>query len=394
MGSGLNGVVATIAVVGTDVYVGGYFSATGDEGTSLGRIAIWDTLTSTWESIPNDFSNPVYVIKSVGPRVYFGGNFYNAGPSSNLNYIAYLEGGSWHALGDGLNGEVYDIEVVGESIYTAGAASNLGGDTTCDSLARWDGSDWLPVACGLEDDYVNDIAILGDEIYAGGWITDAGGITEADYIAHWTGSEWEALGTGLNNFVAAQGLWLEGSKLYVSGGFTTAGGVSTANYVAYWDITESDPQWNGLLGLPAQGAVQTVKVVGTRIYIGGNFFDLGGNSDADRIAYWEDGQWHALGKGLNNSVKEIEVVGSDIYVGGTFTATSDGVTTLNRIARWMAVPGTRSATVFQTSMSMSIRLPSAVPRYTWVVSSLNISAQRKAPFIMLPCGMAAAGTIL
>lgn len=73
-----------------------------------------------------------------GTDLYAGGFFTEAG-GSPTNRIAKWDGVSWYPLGDGINNEVNAIAVSGNDVY-AGGIFNLAGGTNVNGLARWDGS--------------------------------------------------------------------------------------------------------------------------------------------------------------------------------------------------------------------------------------------------------------
>jgi hypothetical protein len=80
---GVTGYVRAIAVSGTDVYVGGEFSAVG--GVTANNIAKWDSATGTWSALGSSVTgypinrNGVYAIAVGGDGVYVGGLFNYAG---------------------------------------------------------------------------------------------------------------------------------------------------------------------------------------------------------------------------------------------------------------------------------------------------------------------------
>jgi hypothetical protein len=91
--------------------------------------------------------------------------------------------------------------------------------------------------------------------------------------------------------------------------------------IVRWDGQEWEPLGGGL-----DGAVFTIEVSGSNVYVGGVFDDAGGVFDADRIAWWDGGSWRALGVfpyrgGIffpNAGVRDILVYEEDIYVLGDF----------------------------------------------------------------------------
>jgi Secretion system C-terminal sorting domain len=326
LGSGLNNTVLAIAISGSDVYVGGYFTDAGGNANA-DRIARWDG--NTWNALGSGLNNPVQAIAISGSNVYVGGQFTDAGGNANADRIARWDGSTWNALGSGLNSSVLAIAISGSNVYVGGHFTEAGDNANANRIARWDGSSWNALGNGTSQG-VRAIAISGSDVYIGGDFINVDGNPDADRIVRWDGSTWNALGSGLNNIVYA--IAVSGSNVYVGGLFTDAGGISNADYIARWDGST----WNAL-GSGLNERVFAIAVSGGDVYVGGLFTDASGNSNADYIALWDGSSWNALGSGLSNWVFAIAVSGSDVYVGGTFTD-AGGNPDADRIARWDLTP--------------------------------------------------------
>ena len=93
---GLGNPVLALAVVGDDLHVGGLFTQTGDGTlTDLGRIARYDTVTNTWNALPNQglkgsYSPSVRALTVSSSDLYVGGGFSQTGDGTltNLGYVA------------------------------------------------------------------------------------------------------------------------------------------------------------------------------------------------------------------------------------------------------------------------------------------------------------------
>ncbi len=291
--NGLNSYVNALAVSGTDMYVGGDFSATFDSNLYSGYIAKYSG--GVWSALANQGlhsfidGNNVNALAVSGTDLYVGGYFQRTsdGSVTNLNNIAKYIGGVWSALPhNGLSNQVLALAVSGTDLY-------VGGDFTQ---------------------------------------TEDGGVTNLNYIARYSGGVWSALANnGLNSHVNT--LAVSGTNLYIGGNFTQTadGSVMALHNIAKY----SGGVWSALANYGLDGEVYALAVSGTDLYVGGNFIET---DDANmllfRIAKYSGGAWSALpNNGLNGDVKALAVSGMGLYAGGQFSKTLDGSVNLHNIAR-------------------------------------------------------------
>ncbi len=326
------GTVFSIAIAGSDMYLGGTFS-----GSSLqNNIQKWDGTSLT--SLGVGLNKWVRSMVWDGNSFYLGGDFTSLGSISASRIVKWNPStNSWSALGEGVNGSVYALAWDGASLYVGGSFNAAGGNPAS-RVTKWDPvtSTWLALGDGVNN-IVRSLAVTGNTLYAGGFFTTAGG-NAANRIAKWdaTNSTWSALGDGLNSDVFT--LLLAGSDLYVAGSFTSAGG-NAASRIAKWDTNTST--WSALgSGLNAQAYAMTWD--GSNLYAAGIFTFAGGNS-VNRVAKWEPGTgtWSALATGLNNTVEGLAWSGGNLFATGNFTAASGNQAI--RIAKWDSATSTWSA---------------------------------------------------
>jgi trimeric autotransporter adhesin len=295
-------------VSGTNLYVGGVFSGTGKGGVADG-VAQWNG--NTWSLLGTGIDGGVRALAMVGTNLYAGGQF-RIGAGAN---IAEWNGSSWLPLGAGINGNgVFALAVSGANLYVAGDFTAAGGLLISD-IAQWNGSSWSAVGSSYTAEQplpfrpVQSLAVVGGYLYAGGLFTSVGGNINASYIARWNGANWSALtggtGSGLNGEVNA--VLVSGNSLYLGGRFSQAGGVA-ANCVVQWDGSNWSPLGSGF---PASGPdgpgpyVSALAVSSNLLYVGGDFW-LGGGFGvvANGIAAWNGTNWSALGEGISGSSTE------------------------------------------------------------------------------------------
>ena len=300
-------------------------------------------------------SGDVYAAAFSGGALYVGGDFVNAGGVATADYLARWDGSAWSGLGSNgagngaLNDVVNAITVSGTNIYVGGFFTNAGGDPTADDVAVWNGSGWAGLGSnagnGALTAPVNALAVWGNNIYVGGDFTNAGGVATADHVALWNGSAWSGLGSNasgdgaFNNNVFA--LVTVGSTVYAGGVFTNVGNNAPADYAAKWNGIgwEALGSWPGF---PTQGALEApvaaLAMVGGNLYVGGSFFHAGGVVGADKVAIWNGSAWSGLaGNTLGNSssweVDALSSIGNNVYVGGLFNDAA-GIAQADNLVRW------------------------------------------------------------
>jgi LPXTG-site transpeptidase (sortase) family protein len=371
--------VYALAGVGSDLFVGGEFTQTADATvTNLIDIARYNTITNTWSPLANNgVSGYVAEIAVVGSDLYVGGGFNQTadGSVTNLGNIARydLTTNTWSPLpNNGLNGNVYSIVLLGTNLYVAGSFSQTadGSVTNLRNIARFDlaTSTWSPLANGgLSPGYVNEVIAVGSDLYAVGIFTQtADGAVTLNRIARYNPgmNVWSALANnGLNSSTFTMAV--VGSDLYVAGAFSgTADGTVTLHRIARYDGSA----WSALANDGLNSAVYALTLIGSDLYVGGmgitQTFD-GAVTNLNTIARYDliTNTWNPLSNnGLSGGtfadvVWDIAVVGGVLYAGGDFTQTADGTITLNRIARHGMTaepPASQPETGFQPGVITSL----------------------------------------
>jgi hypothetical protein len=350
--NGVNNFVLSLAVVGDEVVVGGFFTSAG--GVSANRVARFNTQTNTWSSLGTGSSNVVNdrvsALAVVGNEVVVGGVFTSAGGVS-ANYVARFntQTNTWSTLGtgssNGVNDRVSALAVVGNEVVVGGFFTEAGG-VSANRVARFNTqtNTWSTLGTGSSNGVsggsVFALAVVGNEVVVGGWFTEAGGV-KANYVARFNTqtNTWSSLGTGSSNGVNGRvdALAVVGNEVFVGGYFTEAGGVS-ANYVARFNTQTNT--WSTLgtgSSNGVSGTVLALAVVGNEVVVGGSFTEAGGVS-ANYVARFntQTNTWSTLGTGSSNGVgdlvRALAVVGNEVFVGGFFT--SAGGVSANRVARF------------------------------------------------------------
>jgi hypothetical protein len=339
LGDGVNSRVYALAVIDSQLYVGGQFSEAG--GAPANLVAVFDTTQTGndgWSALGDGVNGEVRALAAVGADLYVGGEFNQAGGGA-ANRIAKFDttqsgNAGWAALGDGVNSSVYALAAIDTDLYASGQFL-LAGGATASRIAKFDttqsgNAGWSTLGDGLNN-IPFSLAAIGNHLYVGGFFTEAGG-TATSNIAKFDTTQggnagWSALGDGVNSPVSA--LAAIGTDLYVGGGFTEAGD-AVASRIAKFDIAQTgNAGWSvvGEAGGGLNGRVLAIAANGTDLYVGGRFTAAGGVA-ASRIAVYDTttpgaAGWSALGDGVNAEVNALAVIGDDLYVGGLFTEAGD-----------------------------------------------------------------------
>jgi hypothetical protein len=256
--------------------------------------------------------------------------------------------GGWSSLGNGggptipaLNDRVYAILPVGQKLYFGGQFTNAGGVGAGDRAAIWDGTSWSAIGAGLTNGTAYALAVRGSTVFAGGAFTDAGGHAQADNLAMWNGSSWVAVGnTSIDGPVFA--LKIVGSTLYIGGGFDNVHGIGDADGIVAYDIDANTwsaitPQNEALVGTVSS----IVQSDDGGLYVGSSGTDMAGIDAADFLARYDltSHGWSAVGppapgvSAINNRVRGLFADGPDVYTVGDFTNAA-GIQTADKVAKW------------------------------------------------------------
>jgi hypothetical protein len=85
---GLSGIGCwTLSAIGTDLYIGGLFSAAG--GISAGNVCKYNTITSKFSALGTGANNYVFAFGVVGIDLYIGGAFSSIGGLTTNGIIKY-----------------------------------------------------------------------------------------------------------------------------------------------------------------------------------------------------------------------------------------------------------------------------------------------------------------
>ncbi len=330
------------------LYAGGSFTNAG--AVAATNLAVWNG--STWSQVGGGVAGtgsiltgaPVAALKFLGPDLYVGGNFTAVGNNVAALNVARWNGTTWSALGTGLkappnSSSVNALAVLGSDLYATGNFTNAGG-TTATRVAKWDGGSWYSIG-PLNGSAIRAVSNSGSIYICGNFNLadyDSSNPVIGNHIIRWDGANWHGVpgppANGTHSFVQALGLGDDG--LYM-GGLFIAAGATPASRIARWDGTNWHALGSGVSGSYGGNtvAVRAIRTWNNEVYVGGAFVSAGGWT-ANNVAAWYLGNWYTLAYGVDSTVAAILPTADDVYVGGSFTNATDvfGPWTVNRIARY------------------------------------------------------------
>ncbi|MBU1942175.1 MAG: PQQ-like beta-propeller repeat protein [Actinobacteria bacterium] len=314
-----NGRVNALALSGSTVYAGGQFSSIG--GETRNHIAALDTDTGSATAWNPSADGNVNALAVSPGTVYAGGEFTSIGGQAR-NRIAAIDATSGSAApwNPGADGTVDVLETQGSIMYAGGDFANIGGQArsriAAIEMSTGNATAWNPDADGT----VNALALSGDTVYAGGEFANIGG-QGRDHIAAIDPSTGSATSwmPDTNGNISALALSSDDMTVYAGGGFTRIGYGSYRNNIAALDVdTANVTNWDP----NADSVVSAFAVSGSTIYVGGYFWNIGGQARRNAAAIdVTTGNANAWDPDPNNSyaVYAIAVSGSTVYAGGQFT---------------------------------------------------------------------------
>jgi len=276
--------IFTMALDGTNFYVGGNFTTIG--GTNRSQLAKLNTLTGTVD--PNwtpsvSGGNGVFALTVNGASVFVGGSFTSVSGQSrtHLAKLSTADGAAVEPVwtNDVTGSSVGSLAVSGGDLYVAGSFTGIGGASRT-NLARVRASAagtvdplWAP----NPNDGVHVISVDSSSIYAGGFFTTIRGVTSLAFakLGSVSGAPDDVFNVQVERpgYVSAIARQADG-KVIMGGSFALVGAYGRNNLARFNTDGTVDPSWNP----DADGTVLSIVIGGNDIFIAGIFSRIGNSA--------------------------------------------------------------------------------------------------------------------
>jgi hypothetical protein len=146
------------------------------------------------------------------------------------------------------------------------------------------------------------------------------------------GQQWNDVGGGADYQVRCFYHDTISNKLYIGGYFEHLGG-NSVNQVGIWDGIN----WSAVgpnmrfTNNSLTGIIETITQFNGDLIVAGVFDSVGGIA-AKNIARWNGSSWSSMGNGFDDLVEVLHVFNGELYAGGEFN--HSGSDLLNKIAKW------------------------------------------------------------
>ncbi len=356
--------ISDVAIDGSTAYLtGNFWSVDGEPRNRLASVDASTGAATSWDPHICDYSNGVssttMELAVIGSQVVVGGDFDCAGGLQRRHAAAVGADGILTSWAPAVDGPVFAFDSNGSTIYMTGSFAQVtgtggtGGGRTNAAAVGTDGAvtSWDPAPNGRP----TDVIVSGSSVYLAGFFTSVGGSSQSwvAKVDSSTGSRDTGFSPALD--AAAEHMALKDGRLYLAGRFTTAGGQARVNYAAVdaasgaldaWNVgtvtasNDTETHGRGLIGT-------AIAASGDRVFIGGSFLGIipAGESSTvtqryvaatDAVTGELDLTWRPAtirGNNGNGDVYTIAATDDAIYLGGQndFSIT-DGVGTRQRLA--------------------------------------------------------------
>ncbi|MFH0878097.1 MAG: hypothetical protein V2A34_00140 [Lentisphaerota bacterium] len=302
------------------IIIGGSFErVNGIQRENIARLNADGTLDVSWNPVAN---HTVKAVAVSGTNIIVGGYFTNIGGRVR-NRVAALDYYTGQALPSawvqGANAEVRALAINGTAVFVGGVFTQIAGSGRA-RLARLDlGGNVAAAFTNGANDSVNCLSLLGTNLLVGGDFDQIGGISHGYLlkVSGWSGAALPWNGRPNSSVLSTA---FDGTNLFVGGYFSSVSSTARVGVARLNSVDGNlDAGWNAELTNP-----QYVAVVANdtqSVYIAGLVTNLGGQlrENFARVSLASGSVSVTWSNNPDNNVNAITVSGTNILLGGNFS---------------------------------------------------------------------------
>lgn len=283
LGNGVNGKIKAMVIHNNQIIVGGSFTQA--NGLAANHIAIYDLISGQWQSM-GSIDSTVNALTVYNNEIYAGGNFQSK--------LAKWDGSSWiNANQIGFYGnEVRTLKVINNELIIGGDFE-LPTGALRKNVVGFDGTQFIYMGFGTTTP-VNDIALYNGRIYAACDVVN-GNDTCALALFNAANNDWEKVIlplNGLGNSFSGEkicALAVNGSEMLCGGSFMVGSGLYFGQNILRFQQNSSSPANDYTISpiLFLDSTVNTISLLGSLAYFGGDFITNNASNTLNHIAYFD-----------------------------------------------------------------------------------------------------------
>lgn len=263
------------------------------------------------------------------------------GDSIPVSSVAAFYNGGWHSYGNfGASDLVRRVKVLDGELYAIGSYLYADGQL-CNGVAKRVGGQWVPVGdlqvlWPQNPPDIHDAVVYQNHLYVSGILNLAP--NNAKGIIRYDGQAWSAPGGGIfGGSAAGLAMAVYEDELYVGGNFYQAGG-NAGHMIQRWNGSE----WHavgGHLTNASNDFTTSARCDGFLAYedkllVAGGFKHAGG-VPAETFAIWDGSRWCGTGDSISNLSHSIALYNDTIYLASGRVVNGDST---NTVVKWVSGP--------------------------------------------------------
>jgi trimeric autotransporter adhesin len=313
--------------------------------------------------------------------------------------LVQTAGGSWLPISDPtlLSGTVLTLFSDSSRLIAGGSFSLWSGNQAHFDIAQWDYSppgsgpiaQWSPM--GDFDGAVRAFAMYHGELYAGGDFETADHLL-CHHVARWNGSQWLPVGpvavaSDTASYGGVRSLAVWNDRLYAGGSFLEMGGDTTIQNIAAWDGSQWSRVGASLPILPVGALAATSSLLYAAPGLGVTKYPLIPTNQP--IQTWDGAVWMPIPTPAHCGVRSLLATSSGLYAGATFDDGAGGWVGLARYSagEWSTMgSGLRGP----ADADVAVRTLAILPDGLWAGGSFTVAGGRSSSRIARFDGLASA----